>query len=171
VAEPFEFTEWKHLTDDTRDKYHRYLCSREWAEKRRAVLHRSEGVCERCQLGKVEEIHHLTYDRKYDEHLDDLQGLCAPCHEYVHGHSDFDPRKTATVKSLLAERVPREAILTGLPSLDEHTGGLFPGEFIVVASRPAMGKSALVQNIAQVASKASHVLIFNLEMNRHEVLN
>src|ERR671933_694122 len=51
------------------------------------------------------------------------------------------------------ERVSREGIaITGTPSgfkdIDELTGGFQPGNLIVLAARPAMGKSALVTNIA-----------------------
>ncbi len=46
--------------------------------------------------------------------------------------------------------------LTGTPSgfkdLDEITGGFQPGNLIIIAARPAMGKSALVCNIAENAS-------------------
>src|SRR4029078_13283074 len=43
--------------------------------------------------------------------------------------------------------------LTGTPSgfadLDEITGGFQPGNLIIIAARPAMGKSALVTNLAE----------------------
>lgn len=81
---------WQKL-EDRREKYRAYLASREWAEKRDAVIQRANGVCERCQLSKVEEVHHLTYERLYDEPLDDLQGLCSSCHQFVGNHSDYDP--------------------------------------------------------------------------------
>ncbi len=46
--------------------------------------------------------------------------------------------------------------LTGTPSgfkdLDEITGGFQPGNLIIIAARPAMGKSALVSNIAENAA-------------------
>ena len=66
------------------EKYQLYLCSREWNEKRRAVHERAGGICERCHKKKINAVHHLTYIRKYRERLTDLQGLCFPCHDYVH---------------------------------------------------------------------------------------
>src|SRR5438270_675680 len=46
--------------------------------------------------------------------------------------------------------------LTGTPSgfkdLDELTGGFQPGNLVVIAARPSMGKSALVTNIAEHAA-------------------
>jgi len=38
-----------------------------------------------------ESTHHLTYERKYSERVEDLQGICNGCHEFIHGKSDFDP--------------------------------------------------------------------------------
>jgi replicative DNA helicase len=68
-----------------------------------------------------------------------------------------------------------EATMTGTPSgfrkLDEMTGGFQPGNLIVLAARPAMGKSSLVCNIAEnVAWKAKRpVAFFSLEMSETEL--
>jgi replicative DNA helicase len=65
--------------------------------------------------------------------------------------------------------------LTGTPSgfkdLDELTGGFQPGNLIIIAARPAMGKSALVCNIAENASvdKGHTVALFSLEMAESEL--
>jgi len=62
--------------------------------------------------------------------------------------------------------------LTGTPSgfkdLDEITGGFQPGNLIIIAARPAMGKSALVCNIAENAAvtHGKPVALFSLEMAR-----
>jgi hypothetical protein len=78
-----------------REKYQRYLCSREWAEKRRAVMERAKDTCERCLNARADAVHHLTYARKYAERLDDLQAICDPCHQFLHGKSDRDPLRSA----------------------------------------------------------------------------
>ena len=68
-----------------------------------------------------------------------------------------------------------EAQMTGTPSgfkkLDEITGGFQPGNLIVLAARPAMGKSSLVCNIAEnVAWKTKRpVAFFLLEMSETEL--
>jgi replicative DNA helicase len=65
--------------------------------------------------------------------------------------------------------------VTGTPSgfndLDELTGGFQPGNLVVIAARPAMGKSALVTNIAEnVAIEAGgSVALFSLEMSETEL--
>ncbi len=84
------FMDWKTITDD-REKYKAYLASREWAVLKRAVHQRSGGICERCKVNPLDHVHHLTYARKYNERIEDLQAQCKPCHDFTHGHSDFDP--------------------------------------------------------------------------------
>jgi replicative DNA helicase len=64
--------------------------------------------------------------------------------------------------------------LTGTPSgfkdIDELTGGFQPGNLVVIAARPSMGKSALVANIAENASLSGHaVALFSLEMSESEL--
>jgi len=62
-------------------------------------------------------------------------------------------------------------IPTGFKELDEKTGGLHRGELIIVAARPAMGKTAFVLNVAQQSAikYGSSVMIFNLEMRADEL--
>ena len=67
--------------------------------------------------------------------------------------------------------------LTGEPSgfteLDEMTCGFQPGELIIVAGRPSMGKTALGLNMAEhmavVEKNPRAVLFFSLEMSRQQV--
>ena len=67
--------------------------------------------------------------------------------------------------------------LTGTPSgfadLDTITGGFQPGNLIIIAARPAMGKSALVTNIAENVAlnkeRRKPVALFSLEMSEAEL--
>ncbi|MCI6012673.1 MAG: replicative DNA helicase [Firmicutes bacterium] len=62
-------------------------------------------------------------------------------------------------------------IPTGFKDLDELTSGLHRSDLIILAARPAMGKTAFALNIAQqTAVKAgSSVLIFSLEMSKEQL--
>ena len=64
-------------------------------------------------------------------------------------------------------------VSTGFSQLDKITRGLQKSYLIIVAARPAMGKSAFALNIALNAAKKSDasVLIFNLEMSKEEIGN
>jgi hypothetical protein len=96
--------DWKKIVDE-REKYQAYLCSREWSKKREAVRKRCGDKCERCGINKIDAVHHLTYARKYEERIEDLQGICNGCHEFIHGKSDVDP-KTGQARPFVAV-VPR----------------------------------------------------------------
>jgi len=60
---------------------------------------------------------------------------------------------------------------TGFSELDEMTNGLHPGQLILIAARPALGKSTLALDFARAAS-ITHGLpsvFFSLEMGRSEI--
>ena len=67
--------------------------------------------------------------------------------------------------------------ITGLPTgftdLDEMTAGLQPGDLIIVAGRPSMGKTAFSVNIAEHAAMKQGVpaAIFSMEMNGTQLVN
>ncbi|MGY0836390.1 replicative DNA helicase [Aerococcus urinaeequi] len=64
-------------------------------------------------------------------------------------------------------------IPTGYPDLDAMTAGLQPEELIILAARPAVGKTAFALNIAQnVATKQDGVVaVFSLEMGAESLVN
>ncbi len=59
---------------------------------------------------------------------------------------------------------------TGFRQLDRVLNGLQRGDFIVVAARPSMGKTAFALNIGQYASKEGNVGIFSLEMPKGQLM-
>ena len=88
------------------------------------------------------------------------------------------PRAASDVMADVQERVAaiaagrRDAggIPSGFAGLDDLLGGFRPGNMIVVAARPAMGKSAFVTNVADyVAARGLGVGFFTLEMTDEEV--
>lgn len=76
----------------------------------------------------------------------------------------------------LEYREQHRGLLTGVPSgfasIDEMTSGWQGGDFIIIAARPSMGKTAFVLNVAKAASQAGkHVVLFSLEMKRRRLQN
>lgn len=69
----------------------------------------------------------------------------------------------------------REGRLTGLRTdyydFDDMMGGLQPGELIIVAARPSMGKTTFALNLTErVASFGAPVAFFSLEMSNQQVI-
>lgn len=64
-------------------------------------------------------------------------------------------------------------IESGFIDLDSKISGLNPSELIIVAARPAMGKSAFVLNIADyvAAHTKTPVMVFSLEMSKEQMVN
>ena len=92
---------------------------------------------------------------------------------------DYVPIKQVVLNAL--ERIEKasksKGTVTGIPTgfidLDYKTSGLQPSDFILVAARPSMGKTAFVLNIAQhVAFRQNKtVAIFSLEMSKEQLVN
>jgi len=72
----------------------------------------------------------------------------------------------------------RKELITGTPTgytdLDTMTAGFQPGDLIIIAARPSMGKTTLALNIAQYASAESKKkipsAIFSLEMGKEQLV-
>lgn len=62
-------------------------------------------------------------------------------------------------------------LATGFVDLDKKLAGMQPANLIVIAARPAMGKSSLMMNIAtNAAIEGESVAIFSLEMSKEEIV-
>jgi hypothetical protein len=130
--------DWKDFSEDSREKYQLYLCSREWAEKRQAIIDRASGICERCGRAPISDVHHLTYERKYAEDPADLAGFCEWCHSFTHGKLQHDPCKPPNF----------DAITTGLRDVDHAIGGMRAGAFLVVSGASGVGKTSFAMTVA-----------------------
>lgn len=86
----------------------------------------------------------------------------------------FDKTFRAAV-SELERRMSRKGELLGTPAgwrdIDARLHGLMPGNLIVIAARPSMGKSVFGQNIAEhVALQGKLAITYNLEMSTEEMM-
>ena len=64
-------------------------------------------------------------------------------------------------------------IASGFTDLDNMTTGFQNSDFVLIAARPSMGKTALTLNIAEnvAVRQHKHVAIFSLEMSREQLIN
>jgi len=67
-----------------------------------------------------------------------------------------------------------QGLATGFTDFDKITGGLRPGDLVIVAGRPSMGKTTLAVNMAEYAAvspkQKSSVCIFSMEMPSEQLL-
>ena len=91
----------------------------------------------------------------------------------------YTPIKDVLVESFnqLEELYNRKQHITGVPTgfaeLDYRTAGLHGSDLILIAARPAMGKSAFALNIATNAAVKAKVpvALFSLEMSKEQMVN
>lgn len=77
------------------------------------------------------------------------------------------------IEQLYKKKSKVSGLESGFTDLDLKTSGLNPSELLIVAARPAMGKSAFVLNIAHHVAMRSKVpvMIFSLEMSKEQMVN
>jgi len=73
---------------------------------------------------------------------------------------------------LFSERGDRTGITSGFRDIDEYTAGFQPGNLIILAARPGMGKTSMVLTIAAEAARIDRkpVAVFSLEMTNEELV-
>lgn len=79
----------------------------------------------------------------------------------------------AEIEKLYNQKEPITGVPTGFADLDYKTAGLHNSDLILIAARPAMGKSAFALNIAANAAINAKVpvALFNLEMSKSQLVN
>ena len=90
------------------------------------------------------------------------------------GFRGLPPLLTAAVERiqyLYETKSPVTGTATGYDDLDQLTSGLHPGDLVIIAGRPSMGKTSLAMNIAEyVGMKTTHpVAVFSMEMPGEQI--
>ena len=95
------------------------------------------------------------------------------------GGGDFVPIRQVALNVLekieIASR--NQGAVTGIPTgfldLDYKTSGMQPSDFILIAARPSMGKTAFVLNLVDYISVKKNLpcMIFSLEMSKEQLVN
>jgi hypothetical protein len=86
-------------------QYMKYLESENWRLLKEQIHERSGGICEICQNALGEDVHHLTYERIFNELLIDLVHVCRNCHKSQH---DITDTSVDFYELLPEERLERE---------------------------------------------------------------
>ena len=105
------------------------------------------------------------------------QEVFAIAESHSRGKQDFTPVRKALIDAfeILQVRASTGGGITGLPTgyedFDRMTAGLQPTDLIILAARPAMGKTTFALNIAEYAALKSKkaVAVFSMEMSAEQL--
>jgi len=113
-----------------------------------------------------------------DSFLDEAESLIFDISQHK-TKRDVYPLKDLVKESieLIEEIHEKRGLVTGLPTgyrdLDNRTTGFHPSEFIIIASRPSMGKTSFACNVAlnlNTGVTKFPILIFSLEMSKEQLV-
>jgi replicative DNA helicase len=141
-----------------------------------------EIVAERAIMRRLVEAGTRIAKMGYDgegEATDLLNTAQAAIYEVASNNTSEDYVPLSVAVSAAVEEIEaagnRDGKLTGIPTgfkdFDELTNGLHPGQMIVIAARPAVGKSTLALDFARSAAivHKQPTVLFSLEMGRSEI--
>jgi replicative DNA helicase len=133
----------------------------------RRLINASNNVISRCLEGTddPDTLIDLAQSQVFDIAEQKVQSGFTNIREIM--HSSF-----GTIENLIDRGQRVTGIETGFVDLDNMTSGLQPGELVVVAARPSLGKTALALNIAAHAAIERHktVGLFSLEMSKESLV-
>lgn len=141
----------------------------------------SEKAKLRALIAVADEIGALAFDahnRPAQELLDEAEGRLMALAENVSTARDEPAPLNEILSGVIGDiedRAARNCEVSGLPTgladLDRLIDGLKPGDLIILAGRPSMGKSALALNIAEHVAVVERkpVMVFSLEMSAKQL--
>jgi len=125
---------------------------------------------------------HGAVDQAYSQQADPEAALeeaeraifAATQHRHSKGFAELSEVVQAAlgvIEQRFADKGQASGVPTGFQRLDLLTNGLQPGDLIIIAGRPSMGKTAFALNMAAYASMEAQVAsaIFSLEMSKEQL--
>lgn len=112
-----------------------------------------------------------------EEFLDGVEQRMLKVSEYrvrpsFHRVGDIVPESIKLVEKLYDQKTPVTGVNTGFKKLNEITAGLQSSDLIILAARPAMGKTAFALTMGQWVGIHEHkcVAVFSLEMSKEQLV-
>jgi replicative DNA helicase len=147
------------------------------------VEHYIEIVWEKYLLRQLIEVSHTTIVRAFEEQDDVLEWINDVQQDVFNVTAENrltgpKPMKElvmsamTSIERMFNDRGTVVGLATGFRDLDKITSGLHPGNMIVIAARPSMGKTSLAMNIAEnvALDQGLPVGVFSLEMSSEELI-
>jgi replicative DNA helicase len=115
--------------------------------------------------------------RNPNDAMDYVSWLRSRIDQITASQNDTEIQTIGSFARLAIERIDhsihtrsQQGLPTGLETMDETLGGLFPGELTTIAARPGVGKTSLGIQIARyIASNVGRAVVFSLEMTGEEL--
>jgi replicative DNA helicase len=139
---------------------------RDKAVKRRLIQAATEIVETGYEEGEAaERLLDVAESKIFDISKENSRSSFARLHDEMPGTFDY-------VEAIMNRGGDLTGLATGFRDVDEMTGGLQPGELIIIAARPSMGKTALALNMARNAAldHEKKVAVFSLEMTTRSLI-
>ena len=147
--------------------------------KQYAKIVESKSILRRL-IKACQDISAISYEAKEDVNVILNQAEHNIFHILQNKHTeDFSPMREVLLNAFdkIEEIYRNRGKVTGVPTgfidLDYKTAGFQPSDFILIAARPSMGKTAFALNIAQYAAVRQKVpvAVFSLEMSKEQLVN
>ena len=147
--------------------------------KQYAKIVESKSILRRL-IKACQDISAISYEAKEDVNVILNQAEHNIFHILQNKHTeDFSPMREVLlnafdkIEEIYRDRGKVTGVPTGFIDLDYKTAGFQPSDFILIAARPSMGKTAFALNIAQYAAVRQKVpvAVFSLEMSKEQLVN
>jgi len=134
----------------------------------RRLIHSSQGIIDKAYKQEFENV---------DSFLDSVEAEVfqvaqARSTQGLVEASDLVKASLLKIEELHANKLLVTGVPTGFNDLDDMTAGFQPGELIIIAARPSMGKTAFSLNVALHAAmrEKKNVAYFSVEMGKESVM-